>query len=254
MDNRGRTLLMQAHGQTLETYKELLKLGADAKAVDSYQFSVLHHFIANSIGAQGTLNCPRTILEGGEILALLIQEGADPQGVNSRGELPPEVSIESYHPLRFIISDLNLALWHQALRICRLDGPQYCACHSHRPVRHRGCNCLSKRPTSSGTFKFATFEEEMISVLKRWDRRSAEVNSDAHTECWRAHMYDLWEDVIQELLWELEARLEEMFPSTDDCSEGTTDECTKDAEIAELQSRVDRLEQRLEEMASRMSV
>lgn len=60
---------MQPTVQYLQVYKELIRLGADAKAVDKKGSTVLHHYFENNLGS-GYLNIPDAFLDGGEILAL----------------------------------------------------------------------------------------------------------------------------------------------------------------------------------------
>ena len=90
-DRMGRTLLMNACGQPLSVHQELLKRGADIKALDHSGNNVLHHNFLNlqSIDKQSDSGYMKYfILQGPSILRILILAGADHRHVNCHGHLP----------------------------------------------------------------------------------------------------------------------------------------------------------------------
>lgn len=62
---------MLARGQPRQIYEELIKLGADAKALDKCGGTVLHNFFRRMMEAQALSIPTDAFLDGGEILALL---------------------------------------------------------------------------------------------------------------------------------------------------------------------------------------
>ena len=156
-----------------------------------------------------------TFLEGGEILALLIQAGADLLAADDLGQLPQDMSyMSTSFPLPSVEKQILLAFWHQALRICDLLESKYCHCPAHHRKKKRarrdvGFGFLSRRP---GLF-YDTFEEEMSAALRGWDKfiarkipsSSANGKTYQNQEEWdrRCDRYDEW---IQKVLIELQAR------------------------------------------------
>lgn len=245
MNKIGQTLLMSLSGQPREFYSVMLELGADATARDRNSRTVLHYFMISFNQHSISLN---QILEGGEILALLIHAGASPEGVDRFGHLPPktELSLDPQDPIDSIILGLRLAVWHQGLRICGLDGPKYCSCDSHRPttskVNDRGFRSEArwvKTQTHVGTFKFATFEEELSVVLQKWDRERAESYSDPnHTSDFEAWFINKFDTMVQELLCEVKSRLERLHLATTPTTSCPAEAYSRSARIRKLRSTV----------------
>ncbi len=169
---------------------------------------------------------PDTFLDGAEILALLIKAGADPQTLNRFGAMPQDViekpySSDSFLPLRTIRKGINLAFWHQALRLCGLSGMTYCNCPAHRrkkiPWHEFSCHCQPCLRGLDESLQFDTFEEEMLAILAKWDRNAAQSihlmendwvrqyeNRSNHS--W--HRLDVW---IQKVKIELQARQKKSY-------------------------------------------
>ena len=211
---------MQPGIQYLQAYEELIRLGADAKAVDTNGSTVLHHyFMTNLVLIRSHLY--DAILDGGEILALLIQAGADPQAINRFGAVPRDIIEAPYSLHRFgylgnIWKEINLASWHQALRLCGLSGSTYCDCSAHPrkkiPWHDFSCCCQPCKRGFAESLQFDTFEEEMSAALAKWDKNAAQSihmagnvwvrqNKDRSNDC--CHRLDAW---VQKVLVELQAR------------------------------------------------
>ena len=114
-DHRGRSLLMLTISHRLYVYQDLLKRGADARALDDAGNTVLHYYYSNLL-----INCSHTkgILESPAILELLIRAGADPHHVNSCGQLPhepPKTRLKMTFPVS-IHNALASCIWHEMLR------------------------------------------------------------------------------------------------------------------------------------------
>ena len=106
----GATLLMQAIGKPRRIYEELIRLGADVKALDQFDSTVLHHFLINVFGVYNYDVSIDVFLDGGEILALLVQAGVDPQATDRFGRRPQDASrTSSSFPRRRIQNQVNLA-------------------------------------------------------------------------------------------------------------------------------------------------
>ena len=212
---------MQTRGQYSQTYEELIRLGADAKAVDTDGYTVLHHYFNNYLYSIDLdpigLHSPGIFLDGGEILALLIQAGADPQAINRFGAMPQDIIEESFSGPSFLRSfwkGISLAIWHQALRLCGLSGSTYCNClaHPRKNIPGHICRCQPCLRGSDKSFQFDTFEEEMSAALAKWDRNAAQsihwtehdwIRQDEDQWNNQLHRLDVW---VQEVLIELQAR------------------------------------------------
>ena len=114
----GHSLLILICDKPLSVYRELLDLGADAKALDYAGNNVLHHYF---LGFRYSFDCIEKMVQCPAILETLILAGADHCHVNCRGQLPHEVS--KVRPGMNIPPSIHLALvscvWHEALR--RID-------------------------------------------------------------------------------------------------------------------------------------
>ena len=216
----GRTILMQPGIQYLQAYKELIRLGADAKAVDTNGSTSLHHFFMTNLEPIRS-NLYDALLDGGDILALLIQAGADPKAINRFGAVPRDIieapySLHRFGYLRTVWKGINLAFWHQALRLCGLSGSTYCECSAHPrkkiPLHDFGYRCQPCLRGSAESLQFDTFEEEMSAALAKWDENAAQSihvagnvwvrqYEDRSNDC--CHRLDVW---VQKVLIELEAR------------------------------------------------
>ena len=224
-DRRGRTLLMQTSGQPRQIYEELLRLGSDVKAVDGDGNTVLHHFFWNNVGQIRHNVLPGALLNGGEILALLIQAGADPQAINRFGQRPQDYhgfSTDPSSPLITIHKLAILAIWHEALRICGLSGSEYCDCPAHRgsniTLHDSDSACQSCPDSFNGSLRFDTFEEEMSAALRRWDKNAAQEfyqGNSSHVPpdpgFWD-RFWEEWDETIHEVLTQLQIRQKNINP------------------------------------------
>ena len=239
---------MQAYGQPRHIYEELIELGADVKAVDAEGYTVLHHFFERCSCYRWPPYFPwpppvDIFLEGGEIVASLIKAGADPLGFD--GKLPSGILYQNTFDYLGSIRDwINVAIWHQALRLCLLPRSKYCNCSKHYRKKKRcidsrlDCTpCMGRHDRSMGC---CTFEKEMSAALLRWDKDNAAQElqrTDVRERLlkllprwsfWEA-LLDKWDKLIQEVLTELHARRERISsdierhsaPSVIDRSKGT---------------------------------
>ena len=212
--------ILLAINQPLQIYVDLISLGADAKILDSYSNeTVLHYFFRQVCHESYPLPSIETFLEGGSILALLIQAGANPLVASRYEELPQDVSGTcNYFPLRSVKKQVFLAFWHQALRICGLSGSKFCHCLAHHRTkilrRDAGPRSPSPRDGLDRLLPYDTFEEEMSAALRKWDK-SVALRSGLDTmtkfikdEDWviREKICDRFDEWIQEVLIELQAR------------------------------------------------
>ena len=119
-DSKGRSLLMLAGLHGLSVYQDLLRRGADAKALDHEGNTVLHHYFAM---LSSNRHSKEMVLEGPAILKSLILAGADCCHVNSHGQLPHEVfKIRSGMPLPASVHlVLARCVLHEALRRIDID-------------------------------------------------------------------------------------------------------------------------------------
>ena len=217
----GRTLLMQTCGQPRKIYKELLQLSRDADALDKDRNTVLHHFFWNNYNPiRFGSNC-EAFLDGGDILALLIRAGADPQAMNRFGQRPQDDICSPFHVvshLDTIRKWINLAFWHEALRICGLSGSEYCDCPAHHgnntSGHDSGLACQSCPDGLNESLRFNTFEEEMSAAFQRWDKNAAQEfcqrNGDdmpLDTEFWEE-----CDEMIHEVLSLLQSRQKDINP------------------------------------------
>ena len=225
--------ILQARNQPLQTYVDLIELGADVKALTQSGDTVLHVFFRSMFSELWSIDTIDTFLEGGENLALLIQAGADPLAANHFGELPQDSCrpilpthsgldekldhLFTSFPLPSVEKQIFLAFWHQALRICGLLGSKHCHCPAHNrdkmPRQDVKIRFPWRRRALHRSLPYDTFEEEMSAALRGWDKIAARetplssVNIVALDvqDYWdeRCDRYDKW---IQEVLIELQAR------------------------------------------------
>ena len=226
-DSRDRTLLMQTRGQPRQIYEELLRLGSDVKAVDRDGNTVLHHFFWNHVGQIVYKVLHGALLNGGEILALLIQAGADPQAINRFGQRPQDYhgfSTDPSNPLVTIHRLATLAIWHEALRTCGLSGSEYCDCPAHRgsniTLHDSASACQSCPDRFTGSLRSDTFEEEMSAALRRWDKIAAQEfyqGNGSHVPpdpgLWGRY-WEEWDEKIHEILTQLQIRQKKINPDT----------------------------------------
>ena len=206
-----RTPIMLARNQPRQNYEELIRLGADAKTLDPLGNTVLHCVFQNrshDIYPSSDIN---SFLEGGEILALLIQAGADPLAANRFGDLPQDIfRTSSWFPDKKVEKRIRTAIWHQALKICGLSGSKYCHCpvhHQEKIIQRDGESRLpSRRWERNGLLPYETFEEEMSAALRSWDKSVAQrKNTDNfRSESWN-EIYDEHDKWIQKVLIKLQA-------------------------------------------------
>lgn len=221
-DRRGRTLLMQSKGQPRQIYEELLRLGSDIKALDRDANTVLHHFFWNNVRPSVL---PGTLLNGGEILALLIQAGAGPQATNRHGKRPQhchDFLTDPFNPLTNIYKLATLAIWHEALRICGLSGSECCDCPTHLendiPLHDSGSACQSYPDGFNGSLQFNNFEEEMSAALRRWDKSAMQNfyqakgrHASPDSEVWGQYWED-WDMMIHVTIFKLQIRQKNKHP------------------------------------------
>ena len=208
-----RTPIMQARNQPLQVYEDLIKLGADAQALATSGLTVLHWFFMNMFSKLCLVSVD-VFLDGGKILAFLIQAGADPQATDRIGKRPHNASrFFSNFPLRRVEKRIRLAFWHQALQICGLSGSKYCdfpVHHGKKIPRHDADSHSSSRRRGLDRLQpYDTFEEEMSAALRSWDNSVAQRKHLGSTDTWvetwneQCDEYDKW---IQKVLVELQAR------------------------------------------------
>ena len=212
------TPILLAESQPLQIYEHLIELGADVKALAPFDHTVLHYFFKNMFFRVDFPCSVDTFLDGGEILALLIQAGADPLAANGLGELPQDVGSKwSTFPLRKVEERIFLAFWHQALLICGLYGPKYCHCPAHhwqKIARHYVGPNFPLRRQGFGILPFYdTFEEEMSAALRGWDKIAAQETPPSSANGMTSEKQDKWnqrcdelDKWVQEVLIELQAR------------------------------------------------
>ena len=87
-NSKGCSLLMLAGLHGLSVYQDLLKRGADAKALDHKGNTVLHCYFAR---LSSNIDSVDFVLEGPAIVKTLILAGANYRHVNCHGQLPHEV-------------------------------------------------------------------------------------------------------------------------------------------------------------------
>ena len=231
-DEAGRTLLMWLENQTYESYCLILSHGAEADARSYDGSTVLHHFFYNSNARQQEaepLQSPKNFPLGAGILALLIRAGADPQGVDKYGRSPSDIAgSQASGPLESVIPGLNLAIWHQALRMRKLDATQYCTCALHRlreAVEEPSYSGIFECPGNCRTWicpkhwgtwnakrqrgRTDPFLEEIIAALHKWDVKSAREGFYSQRAVNVVIDWDIYDYWVGVLAYGIDARLEE---------------------------------------------
>lgn len=167
---------MLANGRPLSVYQELLKLGADPKALDYSGNTVLHHYFRNLPSLYDGIE---KVLQGPSILRMLILAGANHRHVNRHGRLPHEM-IKPHPGLVFPVS-LHLAfancIWHEALRGIDTDPAGHISIESSSKLQtytdeRSHCCLLHWRSFSSKLdcvhLESLAFEDQIIVVFERW--------------------------------------------------------------------------------------
>lgn len=174
-DCDGCTLLMIPKGPPLSVYQELLKLGADPKALDYSGNTVLHHYFRNLPLCDGI----EKVLQGPSILRTLILAGADHRHVNRHGRLPHEM-VKSrprlVYPVSLCLAFAN-CIWHEALRGIDTDPAGHISIESSSKLQtytdeRSHCCLLHWRSFSSKLdcvhLESLAFEDQIIVVFERW--------------------------------------------------------------------------------------
>lgn len=205
--------ILLASSQPLQIYMDLIRLGADVKTINTCaDQTVFHSFFRNMSYVICLFPSIDTFLEGGEILALLIQAGADPLATDRFGVLPQDIRWEIVSsPFQSVHKQIFLAFWHQALRICDLSESSYCHCTAHNSEKMPRQDIKIRSPWRRRGFhrslSYDTFEEEMSAALRSWDKSLVQ-RSDLGRASHRAwnQQCDRIDEWIQEVLIELQAR------------------------------------------------
>ena len=199
-------------------------LGPDVTVLDIRGQTVLHRFFRMIFSDPRKMVSIDIFLESGEIVALLIQAGADPLAADCYGVLPQDIcSPCSSFPLRRVEERIFLAFWHQALRICDLSESKHCHCPAYKrekmPRQGSKTRFPRRRRGPHRSLPYATFEEEISAALRSWDKSvaqrsnpgSADLEHYGLQEDWneRCDRFDKW---IQEVLIELQARQQKFSP------------------------------------------
>ena len=173
---------MNARSQPLFVFQELLKLGADAKALDHSGNTVLHHYFLElqSIHLQlASGYITYFILQGPSRLRTLILAGADYRHVNCQGQLPHEVPPAStcFSLPSSIYSALAKCVWLEALRRSDIDPASDAPIEASTKLQTYGeesshCCLFHWRSLSSKQDRILlqtlAFEDQIIAVLESW--------------------------------------------------------------------------------------
>ncbi len=142
--------------------------------------------------------------------------------------------------IRTIWKGINLAFWHEALRLCGLSGISYCNCSAHRrekiPGHEFSCHCQPCLRGLDESLQFDNFEEEMSAALAKWDRNAAQsihltendwVRQYENRWNYSWHRLDVW---VQKVKIELQARQEKAHSGIRADSSQVVGDRAKDAE------------------------